>query len=451
MNEQLSEILHWIDDSLWSYIALPGIVILGLYLSFKSNFVQIRKFPHIVQTFLSFFKVKTEKGDLKVHPLKAFFASIGGCIGIGNVVAICTAIQIGGPGALFWIWMTAIAGSILKYSEVFLGVSHRVPNENGGFDGGPMYFLKKIFKNGWVPKIAALLLCLYGIEIYQFGIVADTLQKNFEVDKIYIVLGLLVLVFGASLGGVRLVGQICSFLVPFFIICYLLMGGYVLFANIDKIPEVINLIVSSAFTGHAALGAFTGSSMLLAISQGLRRGCYSGDVGIGYASIIHSESHEVVPERQASLAIFDIFVDTFMVCTTSVLIILMTDLWKEPIDASLLIQTGLSMHFPYMEYFMPLFLFLLGYTTVIAYFCAGAKCAKYINKKYGPMLYYVAAGSMLTCFSFVDTAHALSVMSITGGCLLCINLYGIYALSEEISFNMAPEDNLLTPILEEEA
>lgn len=443
MTDQITSMLQLLDDSLWAYIALPGIILLGMYLSLKSNFVQIRKFPHIIKTFIDFTKVRTKKGDQSVHPLKAFFACIGGCIGIGNIVAICTAVQIGGPGALFWIWMTAIIGSILKYSEVYLGIRYREPRESGGYNGGPMYFLKKLFKTPLVPKLAAFFLCIYGIEIYQFGIVASTIHQNFEVDKIYIVLSLLALVMGASLGGVRLVGHISSLLVPFFIICYLGMGGFVLFSNLDQLPALFSTIISSAFTGHAAVGAFAGSSILLAVSQGLRRGCYSGDIGIGYASIIHSESGEVVPEKQASLAIFDIFIDTFMICTTSVLLVLLTGVWKEPMDASILIQTALGLHFPYMEFFMPLFLFLLGYSTVIAYFCAGVKCAQYLSPKYGKVVYYAFAGVLFTSFSFLDTSVALMMMSVTGASLLCINVYGIYHLRHEISFSFEEEDKKL--------
>ncbi|HRD55196.1 MAG TPA: amino acid carrier protein [Parachlamydiaceae bacterium] len=434
--ETFTDILHTLDDSLWSYIALPGIMLLSFYFSFKSKFVQIRKFPHIIRTFLKLLRTKNETTSGAIHPLKAFFACIGGCIGIGNVVAICTAVQIGGPGALFWIWITAIAGSILKYSEIYLGLSYRVKNEKGGYNGGPMYFLQKVFKKPFVPCLAAFLLCIYGVEIYQFGVVAETLHQNFNVDKIYIVVGLTTLVLAAALGGIRLVGEICSMLVPFFIVCYLAMGTYILSIHFNEIPGLIKLVFSSAFTGHAALGAFAGSSMLIAVSQGLRRGCYSGDIGIGYASIIHSESQEASPEKQASLAIFDIFVDTFMICTTSILIILVTGIWQEPIDASILIQTALQQYFPYMEFFMPLFLFLLGYTTVIAYFCTGVKCAEFLSPKYGRVIYYLLGASFFICFSFAETTYALMAMSITGASLLCINLYGIYHLRHEVSFSL---------------
>lgn len=436
MVESVLALLETLDNSLWAYAALPALMLLGFYFSFKANFVQLRKFPTILRSFFKLFKHKKKPDDKGVHPLKAFFACIGGSTGIGNVVAICTAVQIGGPGALFWVWITAIAGSILKYSEVYLGLRYREKNKKGRYQGGPMFFLQRVYKAPFVPKLICLLLCIYGVEIYQFSVVSKTLTANFELNNFVVAPILLLLVVMASSGGVNRVGRICGVLVPSFIVIYLIMGAWVLGQNLAQVPHVVSLIFSSAFTGHAGVGAFAGSGILLTMTQGIRRSCYSGDVGVGYASVIHSESAETVPEKQASLAIFDIFLDSFIMCTTSVLMVLLTDVWQQPIEAPLLVQKALSMHFPYMEIFMPTFLFLLGYTTIITYFCTGIKCAEFISPDWGRLGYYVYAMCALVLFSFVDTYQALIVMSLTGGLLLIINLYGIYHLRHEISFDI---------------
>lgn len=438
MASEFINFLDFIDNALWGYIALPAIMFLGLYLSLRSNFVQLRKFPTIIRTFFRFLFIKEyDKGG--VHPVKVFFACVGGCTGIGNLVAICTAVQLGGPGALFWVWMTAIAGSIVKYAEVYLGIRYRISDGKGGYRGGPMYFLKHIFKNQWVPVMAAVLLCIYGVEIYQFSVITNTITTNFSVNKTIVTMLLLGLVIGASTGGVRRVGQISGMLIPLFILFYVGMGTWIFAQNISIIPEIFNSIFSSAFTGHAAVGAFAGSGLLLTMSQGLRRGCYTGDVGVGYASVIHSESGETCAERQASLAIFDIFMDSFMICTTSLMLVLVTGVWQEPIDASLLVQTALARYFPFMEFFMPVFLFLLGYTTIIAYFCAGIKCAQFLAPNYGRLIYYIYAAIALFFFSFIESAQALIIMSIAGGLLLVINLFGIYRFRNEISFEIPEE------------
>ena len=180
-------ILDWLNLQLWAFVGFPVIISLGVFLSLKSRFVQIRKFPQTLQLFLNFasYKMDDKSG---VHPMKAFFACLGGAVGIGNIVAVCTAIQIGGPGALFWIWVVAIFGTILKYSEVFLGVRYRKKNENGKFIGGPMYFLQKAYKNSWIPTLVAFLLCVYGVEIYQFRIVSETISTNFGINYIFFTL-----------------------------------------------------------------------------------------------------------------------------------------------------------------------------------------------------------------------------------------------------------------------
>jgi len=436
--DTFSTLLDIFEDYLWGYLGVPMILFLGIYLTIKSNFAQIRHLPTVFKTFANFFLVKEDsKGG--VHPLKAFFACVGGCVGIGNIVAICTAAQLGGPGALFWIWITATLGMILKYSEVYLGVKYRVPNPAGGYNGGPMYFLQRVFKQSWVIKLVCALLCIYGVEVYQFRVIVDSVTANIEINQ-YVVIGiLLLLVIFAGSGGVRRVGNISSAIIPVFVVIYLGMGFWVLMNNIAVLPEIFRQIFVSAFTPHAAIGGFIGVGILQTISHGVRRGCYTGDVGVGYASVIHSETSETVPEKQASLAIFDIFLDTFMICTTSVLLILSTEVWHQPMEASLLVQSALERYFPYMHYFMPFFLFLLGYSTINAYFCVGIKCAEYLFPKNGARFYYAYAVAALIAFSFVGTLQAQAIMSITGVLLLLINGYGIFRLRNEISFNLAPQ------------
>lgn len=437
--ETAGSLLETLDNILWGYAVLPVLLVVGSYLTYKSGFVQIRNFPRILKSF--YYALVTKHTGTGVHPLKAFFACIGGCMGIGNVVAVCTAAQIGGPGALFWVWVTALLGMILKYSEVYLGILHRVPHGKGGYRGGPMYFLKQAYKKTWMPKLACFLLCIYGVEIYQFSVVTESLSTNLNVNdygKYGIALILLSLIIAVSRRGVNSVGRIASFFIPMFIIVYMTMGIWVIFQNIHVVPTLLRTVMESAFTGHAAVGAFAGSSILIAASQGMRRSCYAGDVAIGYASVIHSETREVSPEKQASLAIIEIFMDSFVICTISVLLVLITGNWKENVEASMLVQNALSNYFPYMHIFMPLFFLVLGFTTIIAYFCAGIKCAEYLSGKVGRKAYYIFASCISLVFVCFQPSHALTMMSINAGLLLLINLYGIYKLRDQIGFAIPP-------------
>lgn len=429
--EFLDEIADWI----WTYPAILLILIVGLYFSFKTGFFQIRQFHNIVHNFAKLVGRKQEN-ELGVHPVRAFFASVGGAIGMGNVVVITVAIQIGGPGALFWTWVTGLLGMMLKYAEVYLGMKTRIKNPHGSYDGGPMYYLQKAFKFKWIASLAAILLCIYGVEVYMFSQISDTIAQNWEINRYLVALILLGLVIYAGAGGVARVGKLCSAIVPFFVVVYVGMAVWVLLANAAAIPGVFATVFSSAFTGHAAVGGFTGATIMMAMGQGVARGCYSGDIGIGYASVIHAESSTTQAHKQACLAVFGIFLDTFIVCSASVILILVTGVWNLPIDSAQLVQTALAKYFPLMDIFMPLFLLLLAYSTVTAYLVVGTKCARFLSPKYGQQAYLLYAILAFALFSFVDPTHALTVMTLAGGLLLLFNTSGIFLLRKEINFHV---------------
>ena len=312
-----------------------------------------------------------ESGTTSPHPIRAFFASIGGSLGIGNVVAVAAAVRLGGPGTIVWIWVTAIVGALIKYSEVYIGLSRRITLPDGSRRGGPMVFLKEAFGASWPATLFCFLLCLYSVDIYQFGVVASVTSQAIGVSRWTTALIFLSIVILVERGGFRRLGLIASLLVPFVVAIYVGLGSYVLFMNAAKLPSVLSDIISSAFTGRAAEGAFVGCTLLATVSHGIRRGCYSSDIGIGYASIIHSASTASVPTKQASLLIFEVFMDTFFVCTMSVLLVLVTGTWTEQGDSLLLVQSALGKYFPHMDLFMPFLLTLLGYSVVSTYFSTG--------------------------------------------------------------------------------
>jgi AGCS family alanine or glycine:cation symporter len=438
------EFLEAFDHVLWSYLGVPAVMVIGVWLGLKSRFVQIRKFPTVVRIFWNFLTEKSDGRARGVSPLQAFFACIGGCVGVGNVVAICTAVQIGGPGALFWIWVTAIFGMLVKYAEVFLGMKYRVLSSDEGYAGGPHYYISRVFKTAFVPGLIAFLLCLYGVEVYQFSVVTHSISYNFGLNHTFVTLAFLSLVLYAGWGGVKRVGNIASWVIPIFVILYVSMGSWVFISNFSHLGEVFSDVFYYAFTPTGAMGGFIGSGLMLTISQGVKRGCYTGDIGVGYAGVIHSESSVMRPEKQASLVIFDIFVDTFLVCTTSVMLILTTGVWSEPMEASLLVQTALGQYFSHMNYFMPFFLFLLGYSTINAYFVVGMKCSMFLSPRWGKRLFSLYSALILFIFSYISTVQAQTVMAIVGGLLLVINCWGIFKLRHEIGFEL--EDPIKEPL-----
>lgn len=437
MIQTIFEFLSSIEDTLWGYIGFPTILLFGIALTVRSRAMQIRKFPEIVREFLGYIRGSKTKSSLSnegLGPLKAFFASIGGCLGIGNVVGVATAVQIGGPGALFWIWITAILGSLVKYAEVYIGIKHKRTAADGSHKGGPMFFLHDAFQSKIPSVLFCILLCLYGVEIYQFNIVATVTADAFHCHKIWTIILLLGLVFWAAKGGLKRVSTIASVLVPFFISLYLLMGLWVIVNYASEIPHLLYDIFVSAWSPRAAEGGFVGSSLLLTLSQGVRRGCYSSDIGIGYASIIHSESTNSSPMKQARLLIFEVFMDTFLVCTLSAVLVLITGVWTSGMEPFKLVGAALSTHFPHMEYFMPFLLTLLGYSVVLTYLSAGTKTALFLSPGKGKKIYFFYAMIAFLFFSLQETRFAMCAMSFINLFLLFLNSIGLWQLKKEIVF-----------------
>lgn len=431
MIEAIFTTLSHINTLYWGYIGFSLILGLGLFLSIKTRFFQLRSLPASFRTFFHF--LFTKHGSEGVHPLRAFFASVGGMIGIGNIVGIVTALELGGPGALFWVWISGLFGSIIKYCEVFLGVKYRVVSHKKGYDGGPMYFLGKAFKSRFIPFLVATLLCLYGVEIYQFSVVTAAVTTNWPINQPLVIALLIAIIFFAALGGVNRVGKICSVIVPIFMAIYTLMALTVIGLHLENLPSLLLQIVKSAFTGHAAVGGFAGATMLLAIQQGASSAAYAADIGIGTDSIIQSESSTRHPEKQASLACLGVFLDNF-ICTLSMLVVLITGVWQTATLPSQYTQMALSTVFPGMSIFMPILFFVLGYMTMISYFCVGLKCARFLHPQKGVPLYLIYAFVTLLVFSFVDQTKTRMMMQLVGGLLLTVNLIGVYKLRKEIHF-----------------
>lgn len=420
----------------WGYIGIALILGFGAYFTWASRCFQLRQMGQVLHGFFSLIG-KHDDSQGGVHPLKVFFAAVGGCVGLGNLVGICQAVMIGGPGAVFWMWVAGFLGMTLKYAEIFLGMRFRVPAADGnGYDGGPMHFLKHAFPS-WVPKFVCVLLCIYGVEIFMFRVITDSITTNWHVNRYLVIAVLLMLVLFAGAGGVRRVGEISTVIIPLFLLGFAVMSIYIIAINIHALPGVLKMVLSSAFSGKAAVGAFAGSTVQLAMANGIAGGCYTGDLGIGYASVIHSESSADLPERQAALGIFGIVLDTFVVCTFTLLLILLTGVWsQEGLQASDMVQAALETQFPYMNFFMPLLIFFLGYSTMIAYFCVGLKCARAIWPNYGHWAFYLYGVGALLTFSFVPQVGAYSVMMVTAGLLVMINLTGLFLLRKELRFDL---------------
>lgn len=437
MIDQIFSMFEIVEDVFWTYAGMPLLLSLGFYLSWKSGWFQIRQLPEVFSIFKGFLSQSSDNRERGVSPIHAFFASVGGCIGVGNVISVCTAVQVGGPGAVFWIWVAALLGMLVKYGEIYLGVKFRIRDKHHSYFGGPMIYLRKVPGGSWLAPLVTVLMCLYGVEIYMFRILTHSMSVGWGIHPNIVIITLLFLVLGIGQGGVKLVGKMSSFIIPIFLVGFSGMSLWVFIMNAAKMPSMLSSIFVHAFTSHAAIGAFTGSSMILAMSHGLRRACYTADIGVGYAATIHSESREAIPGRQASMGIMDIILDTFVICTLSMFIILLTGTWYQGISEDFMVAEAFAQYFPYVYVIWPFFIFLLGYSSLLAFFAAGRRSAMLLSPKYGSTVFMIFAAVAFLIFSFVGTpAHCMSIMAIIGLLLLVINLYGLLCLKDEVVFDL---------------
>jgi AGCS family alanine or glycine:cation symporter len=425
--------MNFLDSALWNCLALILILSVGIYLTISSGFFQIR----------ALFKLKTHMKDLLAcagkdkhgtHPFKLYFASIGGMIGLGNIVAVVTVVTIGGPGGLVWLWIASFLGMLVKYSEIYLGVKYRVKNKTEGFDGGPMYYLRVAFNNKILPVFMCVFLCIYGAEVSQFLILTDTLTNTFSFNRYVVIAMLLFFVLLAAVGGVKRFANICSAMMPPFMIIYISVGIWVILDHWADLPSIFSLIFSSFFNIGAEGGGLLSGGIIIAAHYGISRAVYSGDIGIGYDSIIQSETQTIYPEKQARMAIFALFSDS-LICTISVLILLVTGLWKvQGLQPSEYVATALQAYIPKIEYFMAALFVFAGFTTITGYLVVGQKCAKYLHPKYGKRVYILYSIFAFVFFSFCDQKQVMLIMSVSGGFLMTINILGVFKLRKSIKF-----------------
>ncbi len=436
MVESLFNALSIIDEFYWSYIGIYLVVFAGLYFTIKTKGFQFRVLFSFSKTYKALSKVSQNKDDPGINPFKLYFASVGGMVGLGNIVIIITSVTHGGPGVLVWLWLASFAGMIIKYSEIYLGVKYRKANKKGGYDGGPMYFLKAAFGNKFVPVFACVMLCIYGIEVSQFKIITDTISSTYEFSHKSVMAVLLIITIYAAIGGIKRMANTCSILMPPFMILYIIMCLFVILNNIDILPSILADVFKSAFVGHAPVAGFVGSTFLMAAQFGIARAVYSGDIAIGYDSVVQSETKSKHPELQGRLAIFSQLTDS-IICTLSILVVLVTGSWTDPSisEPSGYVMSALSQHFPHIDLFMSLLFFLAGFTTVIAYFTVGLKSAKYLNKRWGKRIYLVYAIAAFITTYYTTQENVITLMSFSAGILVLVNILGILKLQSKIKFD----------------
>tara|TARA_R110001599_G_scaffold353866_1_gene600934 strand:- start:58740 stop:60017 length:1278 start_codon:yes stop_codon:yes gene_type:complete len=352
----------------------------GLYLSLGLRFLTLRKIPVAVRLFIH---GRTGKGDGDISPIGALMTSLSATIGTGNIAGVATAVALGGPGALFWMWITALLGMATKYAEAVLAVRFREQDKLGNFSGGPMYYIRNGLHRRW--RWLGFLFALFG-SVAGFGL-ANTVQSNsvsqvlsdsYSVPPIVTGLVLMLLVGAVVLGGIKRIARVASWLVPIMALTYVLMSLVVIFTHIEELPAALVTIVDSAMNGTAAASGFAGASVWAALRFGVARGVFSNEAGLGSAPIAHAAARTKEPVQQGMIAMLGTFIDTLVVCSMTGLVIVITDVWPTGVSGASLTTMAFAQAFPGGEYVVSLGLCLFAFTTMIGWSFYGERCAVYL-------------------------------------------------------------------------
>ncbi len=323
-------------------------------------------------------------GDGDITPFNALMTSLSATIGTGNIAGVATAIFLGGPGALFWMWCTALVGMATKYAEAVLAVNYREVDEEGNHIGGPMFYIKNGLGSKWVwlGTVFAVFGALAGFGIgntVQANSVADALNSKFAIPHIVTGIVLAVLAALVLIGGIRRIAEVAGKLVPFMAITYVLAGLIVIMLNIGDVPGAIVLIVKSAFSPVAATGGFAGAAVWAAIRFGVARGVFSNEAGLGSAPIAHAAAETDNPVRQGTVAMLGTFIDTIIVCSITGLVIVVSGAWTGGETGASLSAAAFETALPGVGgYIVTLGLALFAFTTLLGWSFYGEKCVEYL-------------------------------------------------------------------------
>lgn len=331
--ELISLLNDKINAVVWGPVMLTLLICTGLFLSVKTGFLQFRKFGYIMKsTILTLFsKNQHTKDKSGVSPFQAVATAMAGTIGTGSIAGLSTAIVLGGPGAVFWMWISALLGMVTKYAEIVLSLSYREKNKNGEWVGGPMYYIKNGLNAKWLAGIFAVFAmaaCLGTGNATQSNSISTALFSTIGIKPWISGLVLTAIAATVILGGMRRIASVNEKLVPFMAIFYVLCSLSALVINADKIPEAFALIFKEAFNFKAALGGTGGYGIMLAMHYGFSRGVFSNEAGLGSAPIAHAASSTKDPVHQGFWGMFEVFFTTIIICTFSALIILTTGIWE---------------------------------------------------------------------------------------------------------------------------
>jgi AGCS family alanine or glycine:cation symporter len=419
MLETITDANNWLNGIVWGVPMLVLLMGTGVLLLVVTGGVQFRHIGTALGEVLGKLRDRTA-GAGKVTPFQAVATALASTVGVGNIAGVATAITIGGPGALFWLWVSGLLGMGTKYAEIVIAMHYRERDAKGVMRGGAMYTLKARGL-GWLGAVFAMLtsLAAFGIgNMVQANSVAQSLHATFGVSTSVVGIALVVISAAVILGGLKRIAGFAEILVPFMAVLYLVGGILLLVMHADRIPGAFGLVFDGAFNGTAAAGGFAGATIMMAMRFGIARGLFSNEAGLGSAPMVHAAAETDHPVRQGLYGIFEVFVDTILICTTTGLVVLVSGNWQGGLTGAALSAQAFSSGLPgtWGGIIVTTGLVLFAFSTLIgwsyygetgAVYLLGSRAALPYRLLWLVFIYLGAVGSLQLVWSVSDTLNGL--------------------------------------------
>lgn len=428
------EIVKWLNDTIiWGIPMLVLMLGTGLYLTFRTRAVIFTRFGTVMaNTLKTVFRKPKEIEVGTITTFQAVCTALAGTIGTGNIVGVAVAISVGGPGAIFWMWTSAVLGMITKYAETTLALAYREKNAKGEYVGGPMYYISKGLG---FPKLAYLFCLLTafssigGGNIVQANAVAGSLKDAVSIPAL--ATGLLLAFFVALVvvGGIKRIASVAEKLIPFMSLIYTGAAIFILIVQRSQIPSALATIFTDAFTGTAAVGGFTGASLMYAARIGVARGVFTNEAGLGSAPIAHSTANTDHPARQGCWGAFEVFFDTIIMCTITALVIIISGTWKDAsIDGTEMSNRAFSAVIPGGEYIISIGIVLFAFATIIAWYYYSEKAIEYIAGQKAILVYRIFFVGSLVYGAVANLDVVWEISDLFNGLMAIPNLIALIGL-----------------------
>ena len=447
MLNTIESINNVINNFIWGVPAMICIIGVGLYLSFGLHFLQICKFPYAIRVTIGRIFRKRNASDGAMTPFQAVCTALAATVGTGNIAGVAGAIAIGGPGAVFWMWVSAALGMCTKFSEVTLAVHFRETNKNGDLVGGPMYYIKNGLSKNW--HFLAVLFSAFGVltvfgtgnatQVNTITTAINSALLNFHVisqssvGTANLIIGIIVAILVALilLGGIKRIGQVAERLVPFMAFIYIFFALGVVVLNIDQLPAVFGSIINGAFHPTSVTGGIVGS-FFMSMKKGVARGIFSNEAGLGTGSIAHACADTKEPVKQGLLGIFEVFTDTILICTLTALVILCSGIpigFGVDAGAELTISGFTATYGNWISIFTAVALCCFAFSTIIGWGLYGARCIEFLfsSKVIKPFMLVYSLVAIIG--ATVDLGMLWSIAETFNGLMAIPNLIALFLLS----------------------